>query len=264
MASQYTNINGQLIDSLEAKIHISDLGLLRGMGIFDYFLVEKNQPRYFDQHINRFSNSCSIMGLNVDVEKVKADIINLIYQNDLGYSSIKVLVTGGFSDDEFTLTSPNVIIINKPYKFELSAQHESGANLITYNYQRELARAKTTNYLQAIRLQGEMKKHDAVEVLYIADDQVRECSRCNVFIVKDNQIMTPKNDMLLGVNRGVIVKGENVSEQDISSDDLFSADEVFITSTTKRVLPIVKIDGKTIGDGQVGKTTKYLMDKYIP
>jgi branched-chain amino acid aminotransferase len=259
----YVYINDELHHFDQAQIHITDLGLLRGMGIFDYFLVEDNKPRYFDDHINRFAHSLAVMGLEVDVEESRAKILDLIRRNNHGNSSLKIVVTGGYADDEFTMTRPNIIIINRPFTFKELPEHTTGARLITCNYQRELSDAKTTNYLQAVRMQKKVKENGAAEVLYIDNGWVRECSRSNIFIVKDGNMSTPASHVLNGVNRRVILRNEpNASEKDITYDELLAADEVFIANSSKRVFPIIWIDGHTIGDGRVGEVTKELMLKY--
>jgi branched-chain amino acid aminotransferase len=259
----FTYINDDLIPLDKANIHITDIGLLRGMGIFDYFIVEDNVPRFFDDHMDRFAHSLNVMGLDLDVSEPRQKILTLIDKNNLGASSIKIVVTGGYADDEFTMTQPNTIIINRPFTFTSQPEHLTGARLVTSNYQREIAEAKTTNYLQAVRMQHKVKEHKAAEVLYIDGDFVRECSRSNIFIVKDGIPITPASNVLNGVNRRVLLRNETSSKsQDFTFAELLAADEVFTINSSKRVLPIVWIEGHTIADGKVGDVTKAMMEKY--
>jgi branched-chain amino acid aminotransferase len=259
----FTFINDDLVPFDQASVHITDIGLLRGMGIFDYFIVEDNVPRYFDDHMDRFAHSLSVMGLDVNVSEAKQKIVDLISKNKLGNSYIKIIVTGGYADDEFTMTAPNTIIINRPFTFSILPVHQTGARLVTSNYQRELAEAKTTNYLQAVRMQKKIKENNAVEVLYVDDIWVRECSRSNIFMVKDGNIFTPASKILNGVNRRVLLRNESSAQaQDFSLNDLLSADEVFIVNSSKRILPITWIEGQTIANGQVGEISKSLIEKY--
>jgi D-alanine transaminase/branched-chain amino acid aminotransferase len=233
------------------------------MGIFDYFLVEDNVPRYFEDHMNRFDHSLKVMGLDIEVDAARQKILDLIAKNNHGKSSVKIVVTGGYAEDEFTMTAPNVIIINRPFEFNALPDHKHGANLVTSIYQRELAEAKTTNYLQAVRMQPKIKQHQATEVLYIDDIWVRECSRSNIFLVKDGVMKTPASKVLNGVNRRVILRNESDAiAADFTFEELIAADEVFIANSSKRVLPIKWIEGHTIGHGRVGDITKEMMQKY--
>jgi branched-chain amino acid aminotransferase len=259
----FTYINDDLIPLDKANVHITDIGLLRGMGIFDYFIVEENIPRFFDDHMDRFAHSLDVMGLDLNVSQARQKILTLIEKNNLGASSIKIVVTGGYADDEFTMTKPNTIIINRPFTFTQLPEHINGARLVTSHYQREIAEAKTTNYLQAVRMQPKVKEHKASEVLYIDGDFVRECSRSNIFIVKDGIPITPATHVLNGVNRRVLLRNESSAKsQDFTFEQLLAADEVFIINSSKRILPIVWVEGHTVADGKVGDLTKTLMEKY--
>ena len=100
------------------------------------------------------------------------------------------------------------------------------------------------------------------EILYLDRNWVRECSRSNIFYVKDQIVYTPKSHILAGVTRKRILQlpGFIVQQRNFKKKELLDADEVFITSTTKGVLPIVKIDSTVIGDGRIGQITKSILD----
>jgi branched-subunit amino acid aminotransferase/4-amino-4-deoxychorismate lyase len=151
-----------------------------------------------------------------------------------------------------------LIIINKPFEVKIPAIWKDGASLITSKYQREIPEAKTINYLRSVSLSQKLVETNAAEILYLDRNWVRECSRSNVYMVKDGCIYTPKSKVLAGVTRRRILStaGFKVFEKDFKFTDLLAADEVFITSTTKGVLPIVRVDSQTISNGKIGEISK--------
>jgi branched-chain amino acid aminotransferase len=255
MDSIYTCINGEYLPFNQSSVPVSDLIVQRGYGIFDFFLVKDKVPPFLSFHLDRFIRSAALMK-----EELSEIVIALIRKNEIQNSSIKIMLTGGVSPDDFTLTPARstLIVINKPFEIKWPEAWENGANLITSKYQRELPEAKTINYLQSVRLSRQLLESGAAEILYADRNWVRECSRSNVFYVKDNCVYTPKSRILEGVTRKRILqlKGYNIQEKDFKMNELLAADEVFITSTTKGVLPITKIDSKIISNGRIGAITQ--------
>ena len=139
---------------------------------------------------------------------------------------------------------------------------KNGGSLISCNYQREIPEAKTINYLRSVRWSQRLLETKAAEILYLDRNWVRECSRSNIFYVKDQIVYTPKSMILAGVTRKRILQlpGFTVEQRNFKMKELLEADEVFITSTTKGVLPIVKIDSTVIGDGRIGMITKAIRE----
>jgi branched-chain amino acid aminotransferase len=261
MDNNFTFINGEFVPFDQSCIHVSDLIIQRGFGIFDFFLVRGNHPPFLTFHLDRFIHSAALMNLrlNYTKEELSDIVMNLIRKNNIGNSSVKILLTGGLSSDDFTLipNSSSLVLINKPFEIKYPEAWRNGGTLMTCRYQREIPEAKTINYIRSVRLSGELAENQTAEVLYINRNWVRECSRSNIFYVKDKIVYTPGTKMLEGVTRKRILqlKGFEYRVQDFKLKDLLAADEVFITSTTKGVLPIVKIDSKIISDGRIGPIT---------
>jgi branched-chain amino acid aminotransferase len=257
----YTFMNGKMVPLNDTCLPVSDLIIQRGFGIFDFFLVKDKIPRFISWHLDRFIQSAALMGLDLSYSKEELTVIveNLILKNDIPNSSVKILLTGGISSDDFTLSpgKSSLVVINKPFEIKLPAAWINGGSLITCKYQREIPEAKTINYIRSVRLSQILAKDNISEVLYTDRNWVRECSRSNIFYVKDQVVYTPKSKMLQGVTRKRIfqLKGYTMQEMDFKIDDLLAADEVFIASTTKGVLPIVKIDSKIISNGRIGAIT---------
>jgi len=269
MSKLYVWVNDLLIPGDEAQINIADLAVQRGYGIFDFFKTINAKPVFLEEHLDRFFNSASYMRLEIKTnrDELRSKILKLLNKNNLDESGVKIILTGGFSADGFAIAEPNLIISQQSFKISKDL-NEEGISLITHEYQRQFSTAKTLDYLQAIWLQPVLKERKADDVLYHSNGLIRECPRANIFIVsKNNQLLTPEYEMLKGVSRNQVLKiAESMMEteaRDVTLKDLENAKEVFITSTTKNILPVTQIDGKMIGDGKAGKFTRVLAEKYI-
>lgn len=269
MDNIFTCINGEYIPFNQSFVPVSDLIVQRGYGIFDFFLVKDMVPPFLSFHLDRFIRSASLMGMDLPYTKEELSelVTGLIRKNDIQNSSVKIMLTGGVSPDDFTLTpaASSLIIINKPFEIKWPEAWKNGASLITSSYQRELPEAKTINYIRSVSLSRKLVESGAAEILYADRNRVRECSRSNVFYVKDHCVYTPKSRMLEGVTRKRILqlKGFDIRVADFKMKELLAADEVFITSTTKGVLPIIKIDSKIISNGRIGAITQAIQKEII-
>lgn len=265
--TMYILLNGDLIPANEANLKVTDLSIQRGYGIFDFLKTLSGEPVFLDDHLNRFFSSAEQMRLPIKYsrEEVSAMIYELIRKNNISESGIKITLTGGYSSDGFNIAEPNLIITQS--EFIVIRDPERSISLISYNYQRQFATAKTLDYLQAIWLQPELKKRQADDVLYHDNGILRECPRANFFLVNtEGEILTPANDLLKGVSRKHILELISAEfkggERDITIDDLSQAKEAFITSTTKNILPVTRIDGRVLGNGKPGEITKALARAY--
>ena len=198
-------------------------------------------------------------------EEIKGVLSELAAQNNIPDSGIRITLTGGYSADGYSLTTPNLIITQK--RLEINANNgPTGIKLVTYEHQRQLPEVKTIDYLMAIWLKPYILDHGADDVLYHHNGIITECPRSNFFIVtKDDKIVTPANNILKGVNRKHILqlasKNYETEERDILIEEVMSAKEAFIISTTKGVLPVVEMNSKKIANGVPGKTTLLLGEK---
>lgn len=266
--SAFCFINGEIIESGKAGLGISDLGLQRGYGVFDYAPVYNGKVFHLEDYLSRLQNSA--MALHLDIPYSSDEIRNITYhllaKSRVLNPAIRFLLTGGYSNLNLTLNEPNFLInveeligIDKEY-------YKSGINLATYEYQREIPEVKTLNYLNSIRLEPFKKEKNVHDVLYYNNHGITECPRNNIFIVRDNRLVTPDSHILKGITRKIIIRMAKeeikVEERSITMDELFLAEEVFITSTRKRVLPVVEIDERKISDGKPGKFTKNMMDLF--
>lgn len=265
--ARYCFINNQILPVSEAALLLNDLGLFRGYSIFDYFRTLKGEPFLMQPYLQRFRKSAEQLHLSVPLNEQELGYVirELISLNRLPESGVRLLLSGGYSENVFTPGSPNLIIRIENSVLPDSRVYTNGVKLLSTEYLRDLPTVKTTNYLNAIRLWPEVEAAGAVELLYHWNGNWLECSRSNFFVVVDGVLLTPPaSEVLPGITRGKVLflakeAGIPVQEQPLPVSTLAKADEAFITGTTKKVMPVVKVDEQQIGKGEPGPLTKKLM-----
>lgn len=263
--TKYYMINGRLTPAQDASINVIDLGLLRGYGIFDFFVCDKGVPVFFEDHVNRLRNSVKFLGMEVpyDDETIYQQIIQLTNANGFEKAGLKIIFTGGYSEDGYTPTTPNMIMIQNQFKSAPNHYFTDGIKLVTHDYIREIPDVKTLNYLVPISIRNKIADANAQDVLYFKDGIVSESSRSNIFIVnQDNTVITNEFGVLWGITRKQILNiaraHYKVEERAFSLEETMNAKEVFLTSSTKGTMGVTRIDDKVIADGKVGKITLHL------
>jgi D-amino acid aminotransferase len=263
-------LNNQFCENDKAYLHVSDLSMQRGYGIFDFFRTENGIPLFMEDHLNRFYASAEAMHLPMrkSREELSSIIHDLINKSALTEAGIRIMLTGGYSADSYHPAEPNLLITCNPVKTSTEADFEKGFSIITHEHQRELPHVKSINYLMAVWLQPLLKEKKADDLLYFKNNIITEFPRSNVFIVTaSNTLVTPLNNILKGITRKNILSIASemmtVEERNITVDELLNASEVFLTATTKRIIPIVKIDGRIIVNGKPGIVTSSLYQKFI-
>ena len=266
----YAFIHQEIMPLSKAFLHVSDLAIQRGYGIFDFCRVSQSHPLFLDNYLQRFYNSADLMQLVVPmpVADLKATIYALLQKNNMPESSIKIILTGGYSPDGYTLGKPNLIITQQALSLPDQALLAKGIKIITYEYEREIPPAKTINYTMGIRLQKKIQEQNAADVLYHQNGIVTEFPRSNFFIVKkDDTIITSAHNVLPGITRQNVLsltgKKYNIQEGTVTLQDVAEAKEAFMTSTTKRILPIVQVNDSFIGNGKPGDCTLALLQDLL-
>ena len=266
--NQHCFLNGEIIPLAEAKVSILDIGLLRGYGIYDGLAIINGKPLRFSDHWQRLVHGAYALNIKVPITEELAEkkIIEIVDKSGfLTRANVRMILTGGQTKGgiEYNFEEPTFYIVAEKWESLPKENYENGAKLISHSYKREMPKLKTTNYITAVNLQSFKKKQDAVEILYTYAGEVLECATSNIFLVKNNTLITPEVDILEGVTRKIVLelaeKNYKVERRAVPESDLRLADEVFITSSFKDILSIVKIDDLAIGDGHVGQVTKNLM-----
>ncbi len=250
----HTFLNNTFLPAADAALNVNDLSIQRGYGIFDYFKTIAAKPIFLDDHLDRFYHSAAHMRLAVDHtrDELKAIIAELIQLNGIPDSGIRITLTGGNSTDSVTPGRPNLVITQHPLA-PPSRDCPPPVRLISYPHQRQLPGVKTIDYLMAIHLQPVVRDRGAFDVLYHKDGIITECPRCNFFIVTaDGTLVTPVRNMLKGITRMKVLSlaadaDIPVEQRDLHLDEARTAHEIFITSTSRHLVPISHLDDFPIG-----------------
>lgn len=269
--NKYCFLNGKILPLAEAKVGVEDIGLLRGYGIYDGLAVFNSKVFHFADHWNRLLSGAHILNLNVPITEEKAEKIieELAVKNGfIERANVRIILTGGqtLGGIEYDFAEPTFYILVEKWEALPPELYENGAKLVTYRHMRELPEYKTTNYIRAVNLQNWRKEEKAIEILYTYDGEVLECATSNIFIIKNKTLITPAENMLKGITRKVVLQlaGEKykIEERIVREEELKTADEIFITSSFKDIVPVVKIDDFEVADGRVGPITKDLMREF--
>lgn len=253
-----------------AGLRLNDIGVLRGYGVFDLLRTYNGRPFLLKEHLARLANSARALGLKVPISQAKiANLIReLLERNKAREAVIRTVLTGGVSANglDCNRRAPTFYILIEPLRRWPESRRRNGIKLITCDYSRENAQTKTTNYLNAVRLRDQEKKSGAKEILYVYKNRILEASTSNFFIFHGRTLVTPKEDVLFGVTRNLVLRLARryfkVEERLIKTSELKRASEAFITATNKEITPVVKVDNLKIADGRVGQNTKFLMNLF--
>jgi branched-chain amino acid aminotransferase len=263
-------LNDRFVENNDAVLHVSDLSMQRGYGIFDFFRTINGMPLFMKDHFERFYTSAEAMHLPIgkNREELAAVIYALIKKSGLTEAGIRIMLTGGYSSDSYHPSAPNLLITCNPVKTATADDFEKGISIITHEYQRELPYVKSINYLMAVWLQPLLKEKKADDVLYYNKESITEFPRSNVFVVTANdKLLTPAHNILKGITRKhiLVFAGDvlPVEERNISVDELMQAKEIFATATSRKILPVLKVNDKIVGNGKPGTVTTTLYKKFI-
>lgn len=264
-------LNGEFVPADRAALPLNDVGIVRGYGVFDLLRTYGPVPFMLKEHLERLHRSAAQIDLNApwSVEDLEQIVFATLERN--GYPAdvaIRIIVTGGPSA---TFMMPEdksgLVVMLAPVILPNPAAYTDGAALITVNNLRFMPTVKSLNYISAIVAMKKAKRAGAVEALYRSETNlITECTTSNFFIFRGDRLITSADDVLPGVTRGAVLEiagdSHEIEYRRIRYDELGSADEAFITSTTKEVMPIVRIDELTIGTGRVGHRTQALMEQF--
>lgn len=264
--------NGRIIPVADACVGVDDIGLLRGFGIYEALTTYNRKPFMLADHFARFRNSARNLSLKIPAtdEAITSAINKLVASNvPQGKEAvIRFILTGGkaIGGIDYDYEHPTFYILVGEFEPLPKKYYKDGCSLIIFEEQRQFAGSKTTNYIQAVLLQKEKKKAGALDILYISDGKVLEAATSNFFITKNGVLLTPTSNVLPGITRKVTIDLTRphfkMEERDVTVDEMYAADEAFITSSFKEVVPVVTIGLRTIGNGRVGEVTKRVMELF--
>jgi D-alanine transaminase len=271
-------VNGEYVEHNNALVHIEDRGYVFSDGVYEVALIKNAVIIDWEEHCQRLQKSLDGLKINFKVSKKELEIIirELLSCNSMNTAVLYLQITRGIAPrlHQFPPASvkPFVTMTLSYFKPLSQTLLETGAKAIMLPDLRwKLRNLKTISLLPNILAKQEAVNAGAEEaILFEEDGKVTEGNSTNVFMVDEKGCLLthPANENILGgiTRMGVINVAQsnsiNVLEQAFNTDSLKNASEVFITSTTKHILPITNIDGKNVADGKVGETTKKLMKFY--
>ena len=273
-------IDGEFYDEQNAKISVFDHGLLYGDGVFEGIRAYHGRVFKLREHIDRLWDSARAILLSIPMtqDEMMRAVVETCQKNELRDAYIRLLVTRGIGSLGLSPNSckkPSIIIIAGKIQLYPVEFYQHGLTIITVPTTRNLHSAlnpaiKSLNYLNNILAKIEAHNGGCEEAVMLnSQGFVAECTGDNIFIVKGRKLMTPplSAGALYGITRGVVLdlaaqRGLVVSEPDLTRYDLFNADECFLTGTGAEIIPVVKIDGRVIGDGKPGPHTLELVSAY--
>jgi branched-chain amino acid aminotransferase len=263
-------LNGQYLPKEEAKISILDLAILRGLSVFDYLRTYAGEPFHLQDHLERLQYSAHHVGLTLpnSLSEIE-EIVHLVKaKNHLHEASIKILLTGGTSEDHFTPHQSNLIVFAYPLTSYPAHYYTNGIKVITTTLNRSLPTSKTTQYIPGIVAMQRAKAHCPQEALYLnPQGEILEATTSNFFAFKQDTLYTCCSDeILIGITRDIILKLAAphfpIALKSIHQNEIAQIDEAFITASNKEVMPVVQIDATLIGNGRVGPRTKKIMELF--
>ncbi len=266
-------INGKFYSKNDAKISVFDHGLLYGDGVFEGIRLYNSCIFKLTEHIDRLYESAKTIRLEIPMTKKKMieAVAETVRRNPMSNGYIRLIVTrgaGALGLNPFNCNRPQVIIIASTIRLYPEQIYKKGLEIITIPTHRNIPEAvnprlKSLNYLNNVLAKIEAINSGYNEALMLnSEGFVAECTGENIFIVKKSVLKTPSIEMgiLEGITRNTVIdiargKGYPVEETVLTRHDLYNADECFITGTAAEVVPVIKVDGRIIGNGKPGKIT---------
>jgi branched-chain amino acid aminotransferase len=274
-------VNGVVKPAHEAVVPVYDHGFLYGEGVYETLRTYNRVPFLFDRHQARLRASAK--RIHLDVPFSDEQLAGWIDQTvaaagEMNEAYIRVLFTRGVGElnyDPRSTPTPTTVIIVKPFEPPPSRVFENGINICLVDILRNHPASvspliKANNLLNnALAMQEANRRGGEEGLMCNYRGELSECSQANFFMVRGGIVLTPPSDagLLEGITRGFIFElgkeaGLEVRDEVLYPSDLESADEAFITSTTRELSPVVRIDDRVIGSGRPGSVTRTLLDGY--
>jgi len=273
-------ITGKLVPQEDAKISVYDHGLLYGDGVFEGLRSYSGKVFRLAAHVERLFNSAKAIWLTIPMSQQEmCDAINeTVRANDVVDGYVRAIVTRGAGPlglDPNKCSNPQVIIIADVISLYPPELYEKGLEIVTVSVMRTHPaalnpRIKSLNYLNNILAKIEGLQAGCIEALMLNHKgEISECTGDNIFLVRKGVLYTPPIDagILEGVTRQAVIDlareaGVEVREVPLTKHDVYIADEVFLTGSAAEVIPVVKVDSRSIANGKPGPMTLDLSQRF--
>ncbi len=273
-------IDGQFFGEADAKVSVFDHGLLYGDGVFEGIRFYNGRVFRLEEHMERLWDSARSICIDIPMSRRELDeaLLETIRQNNLRDGYVRLIVTRGVGNlglNPVHCKRPSIIIIAATIALYSEEVYRRGLTVVTVPTRRmgpaTLNPAiKSLNYLNNVLARIEANLANADEALMLNDaGNVAECTADNVFLIKRGRIMTPPitAGALRGITRSVVFDiaaelGFKISEIDLTRHDVYIADEAFLTGTAAEVIPMIRADGRVIGNGEPGAITTRMIARF--
>jgi len=275
------SIDGRIVPPEEALVPVFDRGFLYGDSVYEVVRTYGAVPFALDEHLERLERSAALLGIELPRkrEHIRAEILDLVGRADHGDSYLRIIVTRGTGEidlDPGAARDPRSVVIMQPLRPLPRDLADKGASVLVVASGRFPGGAipdgsKTGNYLGNLMALGRAKRkgyHEAV--LLSAAGMVAEGASSNIFIVRGGSVETPalSAGILAGITRSIVIEEARrasigVRESLLGHGDLLGADEAFLTSTLRDVLPVVRVDDTILGAGSPGPVTLRVREAYL-
>jgi branched-chain amino acid aminotransferase len=278
--SRQIYISGKFVPQEDAKVSVYDHGLLYGDGVFEGLRSYSGKVFRLREHVRRLYESAQAIWLAIPMSQDEmCDAVNETVQvNKIGDGYVRLVVTRGAGTlglDPNRCSNPQVIIIADTIALYPPELYEKGLEIVNVSVQRMSPaalspRIKSLNYLNNILAKIEGLQAGCIEALMLNHKgEVAECTGDNIFLVRDGVLYTPPLEagILAGITRNAVIEiaregGIDVRETPLTKHDVYIADECFLTGTAAEVVPVVKVDSRTIGAGKPGPMTRDLEKRF--
>lgn len=273
-------VDGKLQAKEDATVSVFDHGFLYGDGVFEGIRVYEGNVFRLKEHIDRLYRSARTIALEIPMtpEEMTRAVAETIAANDKRDAYIRLVVSRGVGDlgiDPAKCARPTVVIIVAEIALYPKEYYEKGISLVTASVRRIPPdsidpRIKSLNYLNNILGKLDAKRSGALEAIMLnRHGYVAECTADNLFIFDGETLKTPDamQGALGGITRGAVlelasVAGIATAETILGLHDVYNAVEVFMTGTGAEIVPVISVDGRTIGEGRPGPVTKRLLEDF--
>ena len=270
-------LNGALVPRSQARISPFDLGFLYGYGLFETMRAYSGHIFRLGIHMERLRRSAALIGLPLDVFDLGKACYDTLKANKLSNARIRLTVSIGEGEavpDPPKHPKPTVLVIAASYTPPPTEVYRNGYKAVVsptrQNSQSPLSHLKTVNYLNQLLARREAKEKDADEAILLNESGLLcEGSSNNIFLVSKGNLVTPDEESgcLPGITRQVVIElakelGLKVAEREVRLEELFRADEAFLTSSLIELMPLTEVNSEPIGESKRGKVTERLMSAY--
>jgi branched-chain amino acid aminotransferase len=273
----FASIDGSIQPAEQARISVLDNGFTFGDSVYETLRTYDGRPLLLGPHLTRLRASAGRLGIEIPVDdaELRRRLRALLDRAGHAQSFIRMIVTRGVGDISYNfgrVKGPTIVMVVKPFEAYAESQYTEGITLIVSAVRRNHPLAldpaiKSCNLLNNIFAVREAQARGAQEAILLNErGEVAECASSNLFVVRGAHVSTPplSAGILAGITRAAVIDcagaiGIETDESPISVDALLGADEVFITSSLKEVVPVKKIDDRPIGTGKPGSVTQRIL-----